>query len=160
MTSNATHLHPQSTLCSCTAKWTIYRDVSALHWWSCTCFCPFCDSPNYPAFVKNFFITCSNKHAWVATTPNHTYETNIAQSNTSWNDCQWWSQVDRPAVKHRRGTCTINCKISSCQNTSVSCTQGSFRSVKRLRKLYYIANTMYEAEIKQGNKTTLHLLCI
>ena len=57
MTSNAMHLHPWSTLCSCAAKWT--GDVSALllRWY--TCFCPFCGSPNYPAFVKNFFITCS-----------------------------------------------------------------------------------------------------
>ena len=31
---------------------------SALHWRSYTCFCRFCGGPNYPVYVKNFFISC------------------------------------------------------------------------------------------------------
>ena len=48
------HLHPQSALLYNCTKWI--RDVSALLWRTETCSFPFCGNPNYPVFIKNFFI--------------------------------------------------------------------------------------------------------
>ena len=52
-----------------TAKWT--RDVSALCWRSYTCSCPFCGSPNHPAFTLKFlnylstFKTLHDAHLFI-----------------------------------------------------------------------------------------------
>ena len=48
--------------CCIIAQSMWFKDVSALHLRSLTCFSPFSGSPNYPAFIKNLFTTFITFH--------------------------------------------------------------------------------------------------